>query len=264
MSRSRPTRAVCVAAALWLLISAPSSAGSRVQDAPKKLYPNLVALAPFEVYVEEGLQSCDTYETAEDGAHRCLRYDTAVANFGSGPLELRFRIDRLTQDQAVYQRIYKGGGGFQERLADAYEFHPTHGHLHYKSFSMAKLWKADATGNPVGEEPLRTSEKAGFCIFDSENYWDGRDDSRPQTYTSENSCRPTDIQGSAITQVSGLSPGWMDAYQASLTGQYIEISGVPGGQYVLEIILDPQNTLRESNESDNSVWVAVELPSEPS
>jgi hypothetical protein len=36
-----------------------------------------------------------------------------------------------------------------------------------------------------------------------------------------------------------------------LPDQYIEVSGVPDGSYVLETIADPRSTLAESDESNN-------------
>ena len=53
-------------------------------------------------------------------------------------------------------------------------------------------------------------------------------------------------------QVQGLRPGWGDVYGSTLEGQFIELTGVPDGQYYLEGLVDPGNLVKESKESNNS------------
>ena len=225
-------------------------------------FPNLVALPPFEVYLDEEGSGCDPYETVEQGAQRCLRYDTVVANFGRGPLELRYRADQTGREQELRQRIYARGGTYVERVADRYELHPVHAHFHHANFAMARLWDSDQLGRKLGSRPVRESNKNGFCLVDGENYWKGRKKSYPATYSDPDACYPNRTDDGGLSQVNGLSPGWVDFYQASLTDQYIDVSGLPAGYYLLEIVIDPLNTVKESNETDNAVTKWIVLPEE--
>ena len=65
--------------------------------------------------------------------------------------------------------------------------------------------------------------------------------------------------GPGSLQVVGISAGWMDIYGAALPDQFVEITGVPDGTYVLEIELDPNNVFKESVETDNKVCTLLEL-----
>lgn len=232
--------------------------GTPLRAAPHAvdLLPNLVALPPFEIVLSKEDSGCDTYETVEEGADRCLRYDTVVGNFGQGPLELRYRVD---MDRQLRQRIYRSDRSFFELWADSYELHPIHGHFHYANFALARLWEADSKGRTLGSEPVRESDKAGFCLYDGENYWGGRKRSVPRRYKYPEACRPNEMEGAQLSQVNGLSRGWVDVYDYELSDQYIDVSGLEQGYYILEIVLDPLNTLRESRENDNSVSILIFL-----
>jgi hypothetical protein len=191
-----------------------------------------------------------------------LRYDTVVANFGKGPMELRYRVDGLLTDQQLRQRIYKSDGTHTEYIADRYEFHPTHTHFHYANFAIARLWDSNEEGERLGDEPVRESNKAGYCLFDQENAWEGRKRGTEQRYRDPEACRPNDVRGTQVSQINGLSVGWMDVYNYELSDQYIDISGLTPGYYILEIEVDPLDTLIESKQADNDVSVFILLTEE--
>lgn len=237
---------VSTAVAIFCMSSAAARPTASTRPVTERL-PDLVALQPYQIY--EG--PCDAYEQVEEGAARCLRYDTVVANIGTGPLELRYRADQIGREQRVQQRIYGSDGSFRDRFADTYELHPTHAHFHYANFAVAELWAADQYGRLEGKTPLRTSRKAGFCLTDSERYPIGRRPT-PRRYLYPDDCYPTKIEGQQVAQINGLSRGWMDTYAADLTGQYVEISDIPDGYYVLKINIDPLGTLVESSDENNT------------
>src|SRR5204863_100443 len=54
--------------------------------------------------------------------------------------------------------------------------------------------------------------------------------------------------------------GWADIYSAGLPCQYIDITGVPPGNYVLQMIVNPDGLLPESNMANNETRVAVTIP----
>jgi hypothetical protein len=59
--------------------------------------------------------------------------------------------------------------------------------------------------------------------------------------------------------LQGTSAGWGDTYDWLLPGQYIEVSGVPDGTYILETSADPDNVLQEANDRNNCTAVYVRL-----
>lgn len=250
--RARRAFVFALIACTGLVPGAVGAAGT-----PRPLLPNLVVLAPLDVYVAEGPLGCDVYEQAEQGARRCLRYDSTVVNYGRGPLELRYMVDQAGRDQDLVQRAYLSDGSYRDRSAGRYELHAAHGHFHYAQFVMARLWRSDAAGRLLDEEPVRESRKNGYCLYDAENYWSEHKRSTERRYESGTLCRP--FEGTPPVQVNGLSVGWGDTYESSLTDQFVEVSDLGPGHYVLELLVDPNDLLRETDESDNSAFVHVFL-----
>src|SRR5262245_41971907 len=72
----------------------------------------------------------DSYiDSSEIPGRRLLRFSTAVANDGAGPMEVRGGAVLPGGSQQVHQRIYKEGGGFTDRLAGTFTYHDEHAHI---------------------------------------------------------------------------------------------------------------------------------------
>jgi hypothetical protein len=56
-----------------------------------------------------------------------------------------------------------------------------------------------------------------------------------------------------------MSVGWSDEYNWFLPGQYVEVTGVPNGDYILDTTVDPTNHLVESDKTNNCGSVRVRL-----
>lgn len=181
---------------------------------------------------------------AEEGARRCLRFQTAVANLGAGPIELRYRQTSIDPGARTVQRIYRGDGSHRERLAGRSELHPIHGHYHYTGFSISRLWRATSRGKVIGVRPARSGQKNGFCFEDSTRVGAGGE--------PRYNCLDYERDAGGIVRVTGISVGYADVYTANLNGQYVEISGVPDGYYVLTTTIDPDRTLAETSRRDNT------------
>ncbi len=251
----RHRRALVALLTLGLLMGfTPPSSAKRVRD----LLPNLVPLSTRTV-ATGGITSCHPLEIVEQGAQRCLRFDQSIANFGKGPFEIRYGIETLLDTQELRQRIYRSDGSTRDRIADQYEFHAAHAHFHYKSFGLTRLWASDVTGQHLGDGPLRSGRKNGFCVVDIENHWAGQPESVDEPHYGDPQCQvPSDLSN-GVEMVQGISRGWADVYAAQLEGQYVEITGVPDGFYLLETIADPENTVMEANEHDNVVFTHIQL-----
>jgi hypothetical protein len=225
--------------------------------------------------------SCYQSEVSEQGARTCLRFDQVFANVGEGPLELRFAIPRDPGSSArdIFQRIYRSDppAAYDERAAGQWVYHAIHQHYHYTGFGLSLLWPADASGRraaapirakrhsldggrPHGPpEPVRSGRKVGFCLADTElDFWLQKGNG-PRTYNAPDCLFPafSDAQNDYLVQ--GITPGWADVYDWYLPDQYIEVTGVRDGTYILETIADPDNTLLEADETNNCTAVLIRL-----
>lgn len=117
-----------------------------------------------------------------------------------------------------------------------FEYAECHGHYHFHNFVMARLFDSNNL-------PVAAAAKIGFCLEDS-HQWDPNAAAQPRF-----NC-----------EFQGMQRGWADYYWANLACQYIDITGVPGGEYVLELEIDPENYLPESNENNNLIRLPVVLP----
>jgi Lysyl oxidase/Chitobiase/beta-hexosaminidase C-terminal domain/Bacterial pre-peptidase C-terminal domain len=112
-----------------------------------------------------------------------------------------------------------------------------HGHYHFKSFAQYRL--LDAAGVAV----VRTGKKVGFCLMDITRVSSSANPS--PRYTCSN---------------QGIQAGWADIYSADLSGQWIDVTGLPAGSYILEVDMDPMNVIDELDEANNSTRVNVTIP----
>jgi hypothetical protein len=118
-----------------------------------------------------------------------------------------------------------------------FEFSSCHGHYHFEGYAQYQL-KNDA-GYVVA-----TGHKQAFCLLDS-----------------------TQIQGNRSPQFhcgfQGITSGWADIYGAGLDCQWVDITDVPNGDYVLSISINPEQTIAESNYDNNVVNIPVTIGDDP-
>ena len=62
-----------------------------------------------------------------------------------------------------------------------------------------------------------------------------------------------------LDHVQGISPGYGDDYVPRLEGQYVDVTDVPAGRYVLVHRANPGGDVRESNYGNNAASVLFEL-----
>jgi hypothetical protein len=86
--------------------------------------------------------------------------------------------------------------------------------------------------------PVTRGRKQGFCLMDT--------------------ARATgDSPGRFTCEYQGISPGWSDVYDRSLDCQWVDVTDVPAGDYVLRLTANPEFVFEESDYSNNSVDVPV-------
>ena len=217
-------------------------------------------MAPFL----EALADCFQSEMDEDGAQNCLRFDQIIANVGVSPLELRFEVpsDQPVENESefdVNQRIFSSDGSYLDEPAGSMELHGVHGHYHYSSFATSELWASNARGQKLGSAPLRGAQKVSFCIADIRiDAWGQKGDG-PRTYFAPDCLFPVSSEGNVDHFVQGLTNGWADTYDWYIPDQYIEVSGVTDGYYLLRFCADPNDSIQEANERNNCLTNHIRL-----
>jgi len=181
--------------------------------------------------------SCDVVEgMTQPGARTLLRFYQSTPNFGTGDLVV----------------------GNPSQHPEWFYYAPCHHHYHFREYADYRLWKPDqfATwkqlkiANPdvlsrdllAAHPELRpiAGNKGGFCVIDIFPY-------APVTH-------PTGAYRSCSTN-QGISVGWADEYVPNLDGQFIDVTGVPSGAYVLESEVNAERLYVESNYVNND-WFA--------
>jgi hypothetical protein len=121
-----------------------------------------------------------------------------------------------------------------------FEFAPCHSHYHFNGYARYEL--VDETGDIVA-----VGHKQAFCLLDSQPVLPGA------PATPRYHC---DFQG--------LTRGWADIYGAGLDCQWVDITDVAEGDYLLRISINPDQVIEESDYGNNTVEVPVTLgPSLP-
>ena len=195
-----------------------------------------------------------TIDTTTLPGSKLLRYTARMVNVGAGPVELiGSRPDTSTLDMSVMQMIYDSSGSFSESPVNTYMYYAGdgHNHWHVHDIESGSLTSMD-NGHQVG-----VLAKEGFCFSDNAAY-NLALPGAPQTkvYTGAG-CDPNNP--SALTADMGLSIGWADVYGYMTNLQWIDITGVPDGRYLLTATADPGDVLQESNYSNNSVWAKIRI-----
>ncbi len=186
----------------------------------------------------------ETSVNVEPG-RRHLKLSVATPNVGAGKLYL-YGVLPANPDgtQDVRQRIFRSDGSFFDRLAGKFIFHSQHDHIHVESWSQFHLRTVlpDSGVGPI----ISSGAKTSFCILDLAIH----DSSLPNH-------NPSGEFHSCSSSIQGLSVGWADIYSKDLPGQNIDITDVPDGVYWLEAVVDPDTTILEWSDTNNSSRVLV-------
>lgn len=182
-----------------------------------------------------------------EGGRSILRVSTGTPNIGEGKLRLEGVFPANADGtQDVLQRIYDTNGNYYDRLAGKFSYHTGHNHIHVDNwcvFRVREILPGDGVG-PI----LAEGAKISFCIFDLRVH-----DATLPNFDPDGEFR------SCGGFVQGLSVGWMDIYSKSLEGQTVDVTDVPPGEYWLEAVVDPDDSFIESDETNNSAMVKVQI-----
>ena len=120
--------------------------------------------------------------------------------------------------------------------APFFVFHSCHGHYHIRDFSIYELVSLDGA-------IVKAATKQGFCFEDSFKYEDG---GKSNGYDCH---------------FQGITAGWGDWYYKQLVGQWIDITGIPAGDYIVRVRLNSGGIFNEGeNRHPNVTEVRVSIP----
>lgn len=117
-----------------------------------------------------------------------------------------------------------------------FEYASCHGHYHFEEFVDYTL--LDTNGDVVA-----AGHKVGFCLEDVRAW------SPTANPTSRYNCGN-----------QGIQSGWADVYAAGLPCQYIDITALDPGNYVLRMVVNPAGLLQEATTNNNITTVPVVIP----
>src|SRR5262249_15392064 len=84
--------------------------------------------------------------------------------------------------------------------------------------------------------------KVGFCVLDVFRWQSGA---------------PNQAKYNCSNQ--GIQVGWGDLYDSTLDGQWIDTTGLPDGNYVIEVEPNPLGVIQESNYANNIIQVPITI-----
>ena len=230
----RIVRASAVLAALVIGAAAlPGSAGSQDRAIPVGL-PDLISDPPFIWFNR-------TVGLDDGSVALVMSFDGYLRNNGVGVLEL-FGNPQIPGD--VKQRWWDGESWIEVAAPRVlYETTDDHNHFHLMAAAEYELWD-DGRTNKVGD-----SSKVGFCLLDSlvrteihEPFYD---------IVAFNYCEADNPDAEELRM--GITPGWVDLYDANTTLQWVDISNTQPGWYWVGAIIDPEDQIVESDETNNGL-----------
>ncbi len=115
-------------------------------------------------------------------------------------------------------------------------FSPCHNHYHIDGFSNYQLLNINRTVAAQGH-------KQAFCLEDRLKY---TNDNKSSGYNCA---------------FQGITTGWADWYFKQLSGQWIDITGVPEGDYIVHVEINAAHTFDEgANRYSNVIETTIHVP----
>lgn len=241
-SPKRVPRAFLAVLASSLLAGSALVDASAASAAPRLQLPDLRMAKPRDVRL------------VREHGRRLLRFTTIVVNEGRGPMDVvgkrSCRSLSRCPTMSVRQRLRRTDGTWQVRQTDArmqYEVGDGHRHWHLVDFEEYRLYRLG-----VASTKPRVGAKFGFCFFDVARI---RPFGAARRQYLERQCG---TPGSTSVHV-GLSGGWSDEYPWNFAGQYVDVTGLPRGDYLLCVTADPGRSLRQVTTRNDQAWVRLRI-----
>ncbi len=175
---------------------------------------------------------------------RLLRISSITANLGDGPLVVtRGAVATDLASATVFQRLFTETGAWRDIESGSFIHHDEHDHVHLEAFESLTL--TDLAGRPVA-----TTHKLSFCLTDVVRISETPTPAPVRVDLEAWACSATE---------QGINPGWADYYGPALADQWIDITDVLAGDYLVEFVADPDDVLTESDETNNTITMPLTL-----
>ena len=183
--------------------------------------PDLISDPPA-VRIERDLHDAD------NNVIHVIAFDGLLHNIGTGALEVSGN-PQIEGD--VTQRVFDGSEWTSVATPRVqYETDDGHNHFHLMEAAEYTLW------NDAQTEQVEVGSKVGFCLLDTFQVERGAEPEyaiERAGYCNVDEPDTTDLR-------MGISPGWVDLYEASLTFQWVDVSNTaPGRYYVCLLYTSP-------------------------
>ncbi|MEX2011907.1 MAG: lysyl oxidase family protein [Chloroflexota bacterium] len=180
------------------------------------------------------------------GGRRLLRFSSTMVNLGPGPLEVRGNRPSTRSPWNIDQVIFTTGGGSRrvDTTATMKYGGDGHGHWHVARMVDVDLWSSSRHA---------TGSKIGYCFFDTTLVSRSLPGARSSPFYRESMC----ARRSSLTSRMGISIGWGDKYQSTLTFQWVDVTGLPGGVYVIRAMVDARNRFIETSDTNNCSYTRI-------
>jgi hypothetical protein len=190
-----------------------------------------------------------------DGRRYHLGFASVVYNYGDGPLRIEGSRSSTQEPEMTAVQVVDSSDGSHSRVEAVgrmrYVDAITHRHWHYERFDTYSLRLPDGS-------LARPDPKTGFCLGD-------RLVAPPlatlpamppaAVYTGGCGYDAPDL----LHVEEGISVGYGDDYQPQVEGQFVDITGLPAGRYVLVHTVNADGALREKSMADNAASVLLDV-----
>jgi glucose/arabinose dehydrogenase len=248
LSRVLAFRVLPVVVALALSgVALALAAGTPGAAAGSERLPDLVQAAPSGLTITRaGTRTRPVYR---------LGFESAVENLGDGPLIINGHRPGLETGTMDADQLVERDGAPQQVIPGAaqlrYVVSPDHRHWHLLGFDRYELRRAGRSA------PAVRDRKTGFCLGDRYPATKRRLPAAPPSAVYTGRCGLGEPELLGIQE--GISVGYGDNYQANLEGQYLPLTGLRSGRYVLAHHVNAQRGLRELDYKNNAASLLLDL-----
>ena len=163
----------------------------------------------------------------------CSYVEQCVGGLGDRRV-LRFSVEAINQGQATLTVPPP------EEHPELFLFSACHGHYHFGGFASYELIDEH-------DRVVVTGRKQAYCMEDTIQVAQGPEVGCSKVYDCYN---------------QGIQAGWSDLYGNTLDCQWLDITGLPAGDYHLKVSLNPNHELQEVTFDNNTAMVPVTIPAE--
>ncbi len=160
--------------------------------------------------------------------------------------------------------------GRPENFPDLFDFSTCHGHLHLRGYAAYRLWTVRGyqdwlalrqtnptvcstqllADNPRIAREMVTGRKQGFCLADV----------LASDYGTCLGAKKSNSRYTSCFNNMGISVCWADGYGYFLDGQWIDVTGLRKGSYMLEHEANPSRVIQEADYLNNTSAIPVTIP----